>query len=170
MYVKVIGAVLIISGCGVFGFSLASNYRKEEQALLQLLGILNYMECELQYRLTPLPNLCAQAAKEARGEIAVLMRALSKELDDQVSPDVRICMDSALHKVKNLPKLAVKHLQSLGDCLGRFDLTGQLRGLDFVRSGCRNDLEALKKNRDVRLRNYETLGLCAGAALAILLI
>ena len=58
----------------------------------------------------------------------------------------------------------------LGRWLGRFDLDGQLKGLDAVRQECRRHLEELNNNREVRLRSYQTLGLCAGAAIAILFI
>ena len=58
----------------------------------------------------------------------------------------------------------------LGTSLGRFDLTGQLNGLEQVRSHCRRELEALAGNRDQRVRGYQTLGICAGAALAILFV
>lgn len=63
------GAALVIAGCGGFGFSIASGYKREEGILRQLLRALNYMEWELQYRLTPLPELCRQAGKETRGTL-----------------------------------------------------------------------------------------------------
>ena len=61
-------------------------------------------------------------------------------------------------------------LSELGESLGRFDLPGQLKGLEAVRRKCLMELEALGRNRTERLRCYQTLGLCAGAALVILFI
>ena len=58
----------------------------------------------------------------------------------------------------------------LGASLGRFDLQGQLQGIESVRAQCRKDLAELEDNRDQRLRSYQTLGLCAGCALAILFL
>jgi hypothetical protein len=58
----------------------------------------------------------------------------------------------------------------LGTSLGRYDLQGQLNGIESVRIRCRSDLEELERNRDVRLRSYQRLGLCAGCALAILFL
>ena len=57
MILKWIGVALVVAGCGSVGFKISANHRKEEKALRQLIGILDYMECELQYRLTPLPEL-----------------------------------------------------------------------------------------------------------------
>lgn len=170
MSYKWIGAACILLACGGFGFSLAAAQRREEGALHQLIAALDYMECELQYRLTPLPDLCRQAGRDARGAVGQVLLALSKELENQVAPDAASCMNAALSAGKDLPEKTRQALLLLGRSLGRFDLPGQLKGLEAVRAECRRELEALTNNRDARLRSYQTLGICAGAALAILFI
>ena len=170
MIYKLIGAALVIIGCGGFGFSLVATHIKEERTLRQLLSVLDYMECELQYHLTPLPALCNKAGGEAKGILGQVFMMLSRELEAQISPDVAHCMDAVLSKVPELTKSAVEILRFLGGSLGRFDLEGQLKGFETVRQECRQKLLALNNNRDYRLRSYKTLGLCAGAALAILFI
>lgn len=168
MTMKLIGAGLIIAACGAVGFSMAASHRREEAALRQLIRALDYMGCELQYRLTPLPELCRNAAAESAGAVSQALLCLAIELEGQIAPDAATCMNAALSKTHRLPKLADKNLRLLGSSLGRFDLQGQLCGLEEVRHQCRRELEELSKNRDVRLRSYQTLGLCAGSALAIL--
>lgn len=164
------GAVLVIVGCGGFGFSMAAGYRREAATLRQLIRVLNYMEWEMQYRLTALPELCRQAGKEAKGPVREVFANLARELDWRSAPDAASCMASALKRSRNLSRGCREILMELGRTLGRFDLPGQLKGLQEVRKACQGELDALEKNRDVRLRSYETLGLCAGAALAILLL
>ena len=168
MSYKWIGAILVIAGCGGFGFSMAASHKREEKQLRQLIGILQYMECELQYRLTPLPELCRQTGKEASGMLRDVFLNLARELDWQVSPDACICMTAALKRSRDIPSRLRKLLLQLGHSLGRFDLSGQLRGLQAVQAACEEELKKLGKDRDSRLRSYQTLGLCAGAALAIL--
>ena len=170
MHYKWIGALLIIAGCGGFGFALAANHRREELCLRQLISALDYMECELQYHLTPLPDLCRAAGRESKGIVGKILLQLSQELDDQILPDVASCMNAAMDSQDSIPLHAYENLKLLGDSLGRFDLTGQLTGLETVRTNCRRDLSRMTENRDIRLRSYHTLGICAGAALAILLI
>lgn len=167
---KWIGAALIILGCGGFGFSLAALHVREETLLRQLIGILDYMECELQFHMTPLPDLCRQAGQEGQGKLHLVFLSLSQELDQHLSPDVNACMTTALGQITDIPKHTESNLKLLGASLGRFDLNGQLLGLEAVRVNCRKDLQELTTNRDARLRSYQTLGICAGAALAILLI
>ena len=166
---KWIGAVLIISACGGFGFSLCGGHRWEEQTLRNLISLLDFMASELHYRATPLPDLCLLAEKESAGALKQVFSDLAQELEGNLSPDVSGCMERVLAG-KELPPVTYRNLQLFGATLGRFDLEGQLKGLEAVRSSCRKDLESMSADRELRLRNYQTLSLCAGAALAILLI
>lgn len=167
---KWIGAVMIILGCGGFGFTIAANHRTAENTLRQLTAALDYMECELRYRMTPLPQLCREAASERTGPVRSVFSRLAEELDAQVTPEVSSCMNAALSAAGAVPGHARSVFLGLGQTLGRFDLDGQLKGLEQARQQCRRELDGLSQNRDVRLRSYQTLGLCAGAALAILFL
>ncbi len=167
---KIFGALLIVAGGGMFGFSLASAHRREESALRSLLSALDFMQCELQYRLTPLPDLCREAGRQTKNGIGQVFLALSQELETQTHADVARCMDAVLLQTASLPLRARKALAILGSSLGRFDVQGQILALEGVRAHCRQELDTLTLDRDARLRSYQTLGLCAGAALAILLV
>ncbi len=168
--IRYIAVALIIAGCGGFGFSLAANHRKEVHSLRQLSVILDFMHCELSYRMTPLPELCLQASREEGGAVGEVFSRLSQELTCGAYPEVSDCMHFALAAQKDLPEATEKCLRLMGNSLGRYDLDGQLLGIQSVREACRKELDELVKNQDVRLRSYQTLGLCAGAAIAILLV
>ena len=170
MAIKWIGAIFVLAACGGFGFQIAAAQRKEVRTLRQLIRILDFAECELQYRLTPLPELCRKASQECSGPLNALFLCLCKELEEQISPNVSSCMRASIAFTEQLPKQTAEVLALLGESLGKFDLNGQLRGLASVRAECNRRLDALAENQDVRLRSYKTLGLCAGAALVILFI
>ena len=170
MNMKWIGAICVVLSCGGFGWYISSLHQKEERLIRQLLSALDYMECELQYRLTPLPDLCRQAAQQCGKDLETLLQRFAEELESQISPDVGCCMRCALETFKPIPLKTQELLQRLGNSLGRFDLDGQVKGLESLRGGCRKELKSLEQNRERNLRTYQTLGLCAGAALAIILI
>ena len=170
MNFKLVGAVLIICGCGLIGFKASALYRAEEYDLRQLISALDYMVCELRYRRSTLPDLCYLVGKERNGRIGKLFENLAKELSAQMSPDVQSCLAVAAATCGSLSKKVQQAICIMGSSLGRFDLEGQLQGLESVRVYCRDQLDNLAKDRDVRLRSYQTLGLCAGAALAIMFV
>ncbi len=165
-----IGAVLVVVGCGGFGFSMARETARQEQLLKELLDILDYMENELRGRLTPLPILCGQVARRQKGVLGRLFSGLARALREHRAPAAEDCLRLILGEYKELPGKVRKLLLLLGRSLDRFDLAGQVKGIAATRSACRREVDALLENRDLRLRSYKTLGLCAGAALAVLLI
>ena len=170
MTLKFFGAILVIIGCGGLGFLIAATHRREVKTLRRLISALDYMECELQYRMTSLPELCRQTAAMLDGTLKTVFATLATELDNQISPNVTLCMQAVLHNNGQLPKLTADALRKLGNTLGHFDLEGQLKGLDSVRTESRQILDNYSENQDIRLRSYQTLGICAGAAIAILFI
>lgn len=168
--IRIIGAFLIVAGCSGVGFLMVGNQKREEETLRQLINILDFMGCELQYRLTPLPELCRLASVQSNASVYRLMLDLANELDKQLSPDASVCMMNVLQKWPKLPEITKRMLSRLGGSLGRFDLAGQMKGIENTRQLCRKELDVLSEDRTVRYRSYRTLAICAGIALAILFI
>ena len=169
MYLKLVGAILILVGCGGYGVMLAVNHRREVASLRQLAVVVDKMICELEYRLTPLPELCLLASGQTKGALSSYFAELAKVMDEQVSPNIGACTTAALGRISGLPSCTAVQLQALGQTLGRFDLSGQINALQQCAQSCLSELEVLEYQQPQRLRSYQTLGFCAGAALAILL-
>lgn len=167
---KMIGVIFILCGCGGWGFGLAAHYLRKIRLCRQVLTALDYMRCDLQYRCTSLPMLCRQAGEREPGKIGNVLVKMASELEAQICPDVSCCMSATLAGFPELPEEIVLLLTKLGENLGNFNLEGQLQGLEQVRALCTENLGLMLANKDARVRSYQTLGLCAGAAVAILLV
>lgn len=170
MTIKVLGAICIILACGSIGFLQAFTFRQKENMLQQLVHAVQFMICELQYHQTPLPQLMRMSAAESNGTVGKILFAYGEELDRQLAPDAACCMNAVIAQIPKLPSILRERLLLLGRSMGRFDLTGQIAGLEAVCQLCKRDLDGMSVNRDVRLRSYLTLGLCAGIALVILFV
>ncbi len=169
MSIKWFGALCVLIGCGGFGFSMAASYRSEERALDALCSALEYMSCELSFRMLPLPQLCRCTANILNGKLKDAFNQLAVELDHQVAPDAVSCMRAVQASI-NFPDSVQDVLTQLGNSLGRFDLTGQIRGMESCLKNAQSKRKYLNDHRQNRIRSYQTLGLCAGAALVILFI
>lgn len=167
--IRTFGAVMLLFGCGSFGFLMGVHYRREMRMLKMLLSSLREMEWELKYRLTPLPELCGIAAATSGGKLGELFLSLKSELEAGICAEVSGCMNGLLQTM-DMPDRTEKCLKDLGKSLGRYDLEGQLQGLQAVKTQCHGFLEELEDHHTERLRSYQTLGLCAGTALVILFI
>lgn len=169
MYIRILGAILIAASCGGFGLTMAANHKNEVKTLRCFIESLEYMESELQYRLTPLPDLFRTTANMTSDTLSRIYIDLSNELECQISPDAEQCMNVVIQHHEDIPKLTREALSLLGNTLGHFDLDGQVRCLDRIKEDCLQKLSKYTENQETRLRSYKTLGLCAGAAIAILL-
>ena len=169
MTVRIIGAAMLMAGSSGFGIALAAHSIRQKQLLQQLSRIVSEMQWELTFRLTPLPELCRQASGSVHGELKSIFQELGNRLDRGWDGDVSGCMN-ALASRPELPRAVRRCLRELGSCLGRFDLEGQIEGLKAVNETIRQELDLLNESGKERIRSYQTLALCAGAALVILLI
>lgn len=166
---KLLGAVMILVGCGGVGFSFAAAFRYQEQSFHQLIRALEHMECELRFQMLPLPELCHSASKVCTGCVKNVLRCLGQRLEEQIDPNAADCMEEAI-KQTSIPERLRKCLHQLGVSLGRFDLAGQVQGLQSVKKQAEFELGRLQQNQDVRIRGYQTLGFCAGAALVVMFL
>lgn len=169
MELKWIGAVLVIGTCSGLGIARAAAQRRDVRVLKQLLSALEMMRLELSCRATPLPELCRIAENRAGREIREYFRTLADLLGSQVAPDASQCARLALNKCPQLPATAAQVLTQLSLSLGRFDYDGQLQGLQKTCELCEGELHRTLADSDGKVRTYQTLGICAGMALAVLL-
>jgi stage III sporulation protein AB len=170
MTLRWIGAALIVAGTGSVGFKMVNGVQKESSLLRELIQSLDLMCWELECRRPPLHQLCCAASRDEHGGVARVLRELSSELERRIAPDAGSCMAATLKKIKDLPPSVRELFTELGTSLGRFDLEGQLEGLEAVKRSAQRKLTTLEEGKKERLRSYQTLGICAGIALAILFL
>ena len=170
MSYRIYGIICIILGCGAVGFIFAYNAKREVTALKQFIAALEFMKCELQFSLPALSDLCRHTASVSTHHVRKLFNLISDELDNQIFPDAHRCILSAIKQCKDMPSLTQKAAELLATSIGHFDLKGQLSSIETVMVESQQLLATYSNNLETRSRCYKTLGICAGAAIAILLI
>lgn len=170
MLFKILGAFTVICVCGGCGLALAHEERTDILQLQNTLQVLNYMECELQYHATPLPELLRLCADESGGAVSEVFRDFASSLSLYKYSSAAECMRDILQKNRSIPKYTKMVLIQLGAQLGHFDLSGQVQHLTTVKELCSSILVKLCNEKRLHIRHYKTIGLSVGAALVILLI
>ena len=166
---KISGALLIIAGAGGIGFSMSCNHKRDASIRSELIHAIEWMILELNYRMPPLEIVFREAASVCNGSVRQVLEAFASEMEQQTVPDPVFCMHSTLEHTPHLSDSVKTMLLNLSACLGMLDVHGQISALEGVAETWKKDLDHFTQNQDVRLRNYPTMGLCMGAALAILL-
>lgn len=170
--IRIVGMVLVAGASASAGFGAALRVRQSISQMRQLSSALEVMRCELQYAMTPLPQLCDVVAKTAKGTIHTLFLNLGKGLTGEDNCDTSQAMRQAIGQTRALalPEDILFSLLELGQTMGKFDLNGQLSILEMTQKRIQMCLERYERDQNQRCRSYQALGLCAGAALIILMI
>ena len=169
MIYRILGAALVFGSCGGFGFLMARSCRREERQLREYIRAMEFMLCELEYRSTPLPQLCRKGAAVAEGELALFFSETARRMELGLDAFPAQSAEAALRCLKNPGALDLL-LRQWARSLGCFDLEGQRRSLESCLAEGERLLRHQRQGLSGRVRSYQTLGLCAGAALAILFL
>ncbi|MBO5867675.1 MAG: stage III sporulation protein AB [Oscillospiraceae bacterium] len=170
MILRWIGAICIVIGSGFIGLAHTYHHKKTVNLLKQVISAVDYMERELKYRHPPVPELFSSAAEHISGTIGELLKHVAIETELRFHQDVRTCFDIVMEKSFHLPDIIVCACQLIGSAIGEFDISGQIENLNNVHSECLTMQDKLTEEQDIRMRSFQTLALCCGAAVAILLI
>ena len=149
--IKLLGTAMIVLGSGSAGFGFARAVRAQLRQLNALLAALEAMKGEIEYRLTPLPELFAALGEGTEPVTAAFFRGCAAMME----------ADRALP-----PQLVLGRAFSLG----KFDLGGQVRAIELAQERLRAELAEVQAGSRARCRSYETIGICAGLALAVILL
>lgn len=169
---KLLGLALIVGSASAVGFGFAANIRRQAAQLTALRQALGQMKNELHCRMTPLPELLDGVGQDSPGAVGALFSACAARLRADRTGPVQAAFRSALEQTPQLalPGAVRRSLLSLSMTLGRFDVEGQCRAIDLAAGQAEAALAELEQSRAARCRSYRTLGICAGLAIAVILL
>ena len=168
--IRIIGAALTIIGCTTIGFLLATSVKSEIKIIQGLISILMGWKNNIHYYQTPLPELCSSIRSYDTSILRKLFHDFHQQLASNTYHDAHQIMLKVLSGYPELPQSCYNLLQKLGEGLGKYDSTGQLNEIDAVLNEANHILCRLKDNEPSQVKCYRAFGICAGVALAILII
>ena len=168
---RLFGAILVIAGCGALGLAGVARLDGRVRDLGELAAGLDVLQRELGWRLAPLPQALAAAAKAAHGPAAQFFAQRAQRVeqsDGQVFQQV--WRDSLSAAPLRLTEEDQALLDRLGLVLGRYDGDSQRVALEDAAASLRSLQGEASDDRRRLGRVYGVLGMTAGLFLAILLI
>ena len=169
--IKLLGAALIIASAASVGIRMAHSVKMEEANLRQILKVMELMRCEIQSRLTPTKELCEMASGICRGALREVFQATAQRIELQSDGDVGEIMEAVLIRHgQSLPISCICRLRELGGVLGAYEAEAQTKALEALSGRVSASVEEIRQGRAERCRSYEVMGVCAGCALAIILL
>lgn len=169
---KILGMIFVVASSAAVGFGFAAGVRAQAVQLQQLISALEYMKNEISYRLTPLPELFSLLSSPEGKPISTFFACCAQSMQQSPAASVQGVFLDAMQKTPQLalPQAARQTLLELSLSLGKFDTAGQMSAITLASDRLRQQLQALEARRLERCRSYETIGVCAGLALAVILL
>lgn len=154
------------------GLGLARTVRRQQAQTLAFIDAVLRIRHELQYRLTPLPDVFLALQESREAAVAAFFSGLACSLSAADTCTVGYACRQALRRTEGLciPTGVRTALMSLFDTLGKYDLDGNLQALDLALRRLREEARQLQGSAAARCKMYVTLGVCTGLAVAVILI
>lgn len=165
---KLAGILFIVGSAGFVGLRIARSLRNRCRMLRQLLQALGVMRSEIAFCGTALPQVFALMAVGCDGSLERIFSETAKRMDKQRWMTPLQAMEQALADEKTC--FLFPMLKDLARQLGKYDLEAQISAVDGTKARAETMLQQLEQEQSRKSGTYETLGICAGIAVAILLI
>lgn len=168
---RLAGAILLLTGGVGVGLSAVRRLERRVTALRSLVGALELLERELDFRLPPMKELITETARRSAEPAARFLRVCAENMDRlEGRPLSRLWQQTAREELPALKPCDLEALCSVGAVLGRYDAESQRSVLSAARERLESYLTQALDERRRQGRVYTTLGAAAGAFLVILLL
>ena len=170
--IRLFGASLVVLAASAAGFGFAKNVRLQCAQLDALSWALETMAGEMSARLTPLPEIFLLLGSGGQRDVSLFFKTAAMALTTPPGCTVPVAFKRGFAAAMNFRpgEQAVQALYALSAGLGRFELERQLAAIEQAKAAVTRALLSLQAQKQVRTRCYGTIGVCAGLALAVILL
>jgi len=166
--IKMMGAVMIIAGGGLYGAVRAGRLKKRHRGLVLVDTALSSMANEINYSDDCIDDVMRNAAKiSGIKEIFDSCATLSNKMPISKRWNEAVKMDS---KKLNLNKSDCEIISMLGGELGMTDREGQFKNIEHIRLLLSKQIDDAHEQYLKEAKLFRSLGITAGIFLAILLM
>ena len=169
--IRLLGVFLLVGGCGALSVGAVGRLSGRVRDLGGLIVGLETLKQELQTSLDRLEPMLSAAAERTDGHARAFFQWCQKALRASEPEAFSVIWQAALEQVPlRLEPCDRTELRGLGPILGCYDADSQAAALDRAIRRLEIRWEEAQERRRSLGKVYGTLGLSAGAVLAILLI
>ena len=171
MYIKIIGAFLVLGSGFALGRLIAETYKERTRQLEELQHALQLLQTEITCRQTALPAALSSVADRIGQEVGGIFRTTAKLL----SQGSGLTVDAAWQEgiTTSLPELCLAEadvavLQRLGKVLGCYNSTYPVKHLKMVQDQLAVNGQDAKEEQEKNVRLWNFLGAGIGLMLIIM--
>ncbi|MDX9872102.1 MAG: stage III sporulation protein SpoIIIAB [Clostridia bacterium] len=170
---KILGAIMIIGGCGYAGLQAGGRYRRRSEMLRSLQNGLTLLENEISYTSTPLPPALARAGEKIPFAAAVLFQEAARLLNSNQGHTAAEAWRVGIARLQeNAPTQAEETavLEAFGQTLGCSAKREQLKHITLAREQLLFIEQQALEARGKYEKMWQYLGFCMGAVIVLTIL
>lgn len=170
---KLLGVIIILFGTTALGMYKAYVYLNRLNNLNEIKKAFLYIQGEVRYMNTPLPETLETVAARVRGPLQVFFQNVAMGLNGKNGRDFKgIWEERFLEDVSAdmLEREAGEELLQMGGQLGCLDRKAQEKAIDYFLKKWEFITERRQKEKNNRLRLYYVCGIMGGLLMVIILV
>lgn len=171
--VRIAGIVIVLLGTTAFGIYKSCVYVNRLNNLYEIKKVFLYIQGEIRYMNTPMPEVLDGAAMRVKGQLNRFFRHVAGELNQRNRKEFREIWEETIRQELSgevMEKEALSELCQVGGQLGCLDLKAQEKAIDYFLQKWEFIIEKRRKEKDGRLKLYYACGIMGGLLMVIILV
>lgn len=173
MVVKIIGAALLVAGTAALGVYKGCMYSSRLNNLYEIKKAFLYIQGEIRYMNTPMPETLESAAHQINGSCRRFFSRVAAELSDGQGADLKQIWEINISREiqgEFLEREAVEVLREMGGQLGCLDMQAQQKAIDYFLRKWDFLIEKRRKEKAGKLKLYYVCGIMGGLLMVIIIV
>lgn len=174
MFIKIIGACLLIISGTMIGVELSKDYGDRLKQLIQLKKVMIILSGEIKYNNSNIKFAFEKIAKNSEEFIKKFLNEIVREMDKNPEREIGIIwrdsVDGILRQESKFKKNDMEELKEVGDFLGITDRENQLNNFNLYIEKLENSIKETENSKDTKCKLYRTIGMMFAMLIAITII
>lgn len=173
MWMKLLGAVLVIAAGAGLGADAAGSFRRRLKLLEKLKLMVTHLKGEILYANAPLPEAFERTGRRSPGPAGTLFTEVAAELKRETGERFEVIWRRKAEEFVKKSVLSKKEREQLlqfGEHLGYLDREMQEKTLLFYMEDLEEAIAALRQQEPEKCRLFMSLGVLSGLFLAVILV
>jgi len=171
--VKVIGALMIVGGCGYCGLRIAAVYERRAETLRIMQNALTLLETEISYTATPLAQALERVAGKLNGDCRLLFLKAAELIGAGDGRPASEAWEAGLETLNKLVPFSAEEKSILllfGRGLGNSLKEEQLKNIALAKVQLRGVERSAVEAREKNKKMWQYMGFCMGMVVVLLLL
>lgn len=173
MYIKIIGALFLMSSAAAIGFLKAEELEERVNRLQEMKRMLVLLQGELRFHRSELTEAFEHVAERVEEPFSGFLRNTAVRLKQHEAGGLEKIWQENVNRILDKQGLLMEDLQLLevlGSSFGYLDLTMQTENLNLGILRAEEAIKQAKEQQEKKGKLYQTMGVTAGALLTLLII